>query len=395
MFARYAVEKEAVVCYNIGMKFFHLSDLHLGKRVNEFSMLEDQQYILGKICQMAAERRPAAVVIAGDVYDRPVPPVEAVKLFDGFLCSLTGMGIKVLVAGGNHDSSDRLSFAARLMEGSGVYIAPSYGGEMTKVPIADEYGTVNFYLLPFIKPAVVSHCFPEEQISGYTRAVEVAIARAGIDFGARNVLVAHQFVTGASRCESEEISVGGTDNVDADVFKDFNYVALGHIHGPQNVAKNARYCGTPLKYSFSEASHKKSVTEVTLDASGQAFFDVLPLIPRRDWKVLKGEYLQVTSAQSLKNLSPDDYYKVILTDEEDIPEGMAKLRFFFPNIMAMEYDNARTRAAVDAGEAGDVRGKSPLELFKELYFRQNGRQMTERMEAMLTEIMDGIGGERQ
>ena len=378
------------------MKLIHLSDLHLGKRVNEFSMIDDQRHVLDQILRVIDAERPDAVLIAGDVYDKPVPTAEAVALLDWFLVELSGRELQVFVISGNHDSAERMAFGGRLMEQSGVHLAPVYDGTVARWTLTDEHGPVHLYLLPFVKPVHVRRCFPEREIETYTDAVAAAVEAMDVDSTARNVLVTHQFVTGAARCESEEVSVGGADNVDASVFDGFDYVALGHLHGPQTVGRETvRYCGTPLKYSFSEASHKKSVTEVTLDASGQVFFDVLPLIPRRDWKVLKGEYLQVTSAQSLKNLSPDDYYKVILTDEEDIPEGMAKLRFFFPNIMAMEYDNARTRAAVDAGEAGDVRGKSPLELFKELYFRQNGRQMTERMEAVLTEIMDGIGGERQ
>ena len=240
------------------MKFIHLSDLHLGKRVNEFSMLEDQQYILTEILHIIDTEKPDGVLIAGDVYDKSVPSAEAVALLDDFLVRMSKRSLRIFLISGNHDSPERMAFGGRLMESSGVYLAPVYDGKVTPITLIDEYGPVKVYLLPFVKPAHVRRCFPEQEISTYTDALCVAIEAMNVDPVERNVLVTHQFVTGATRCDSEELSVGGTDNVDVSVFESFDYVALGHIHGPQQVSRETvRYCGTPLKYSFSEAGHEK------------------------------------------------------------------------------------------------------------------------------------------
>ena len=376
------------------MKFLHLSDLHLGKRVNEFSMLGEQEAVLGQITDIAARERPDAVVIAGDVYDKPVPPVEAVKLLDGFLRALTQRGIKILMISGNHDSAERLSFLAGVLGGSGIFIAPAFGGSVAPVTLEDGFGKVNFYLLPFIKPVNVSRAFPEEGIEDYTSALRAAIAHMSVDFSARNVLVTHQFVTGAERSESEELSVGGTDNVDGSVFVGFDYVALGHIHAPQNVGSPVvRYCGTPLKYSFSECSQKKSVTVVEMGEKGSVEVRTVPLVPVRDFVELRGTYAEVTQKSYLEKLNTEDYYKITLTDEEDVPEGVAKLRLFYPNLMALEYDNSRTRAGESASDGGDVRGKTPSELFGELYEKQNGRPMTEEMARYMEDLIERVWGE--
>ena len=376
------------------MKFLHLSDLHLGKRVNEFSMLGEQEAVLGQITDIAARERPDAVVIAGDVYDKPVPPVEAVKLLDGFLRALTQRGIKILMISGNHDSAERLSFLSGILGGSGIFIAPAFGGSVAPVTLEDGFGKVNFYLLPFVKPVNVARAFPEEGIEDYTSALRAAIAHMNVDFSARNVLVTHQFVTGAERSESEELSVGGTDNVDGSVFVGFDYVALGHIHAPQNAGSPVvRYCGTPLKYSFSECSQKKSVTVVEMGEKGRVDVRTVPLVPVRDFVELRGTYAEVTQKSCLEKLNTEDYYKITLTDEEDVPEGVAKLRLFYPNLMALEYDNSRTRAGESASDGGDVRGKTPSELFGELYEKQNGRPMTEEMARYMEDLIEKVWGE--
>ena len=372
------------------MKFLHLSDLHLGKRVNEFSMAEEQEYILNEILRIAGEEKPDAVVIAGDVYDKPVPTVEAVKLFDRILSSLADSGVQTLVIAGNHDSAERLSFAAGLLGGRGVHIAPPFTGEVVPLCLVDGFGKVNFYLLPFIKPVQAARAYADEGIKSYTQAVGAAISRMGVDPGERNVLVAHQFVTGAVRSESEEISVGGSDNVDGSVFGVFDYVALGHIHGPQNACGDrVRYCGTPLKYSFSEADQQKSVTVVEMGAKGDVGIRLRALTPRREWVALRGSYADLTAKQFTSALRRDDYYKITLTDEDDIPEGMAKLRYFYPNLMSLEYDNARTRAESDLSEGGAA-DKSPCELFAELYEKQNGRPMTEEMSDIVRGLIERI-----
>ncbi len=373
------------------MKFLHLSDLHLGKRVNEFSMIEEQDYILNSIICIARDEKPAAVVIAGDVYDKPVPTVEAVKLLDSFLNRLTAMGINVLIISGNHDSAERLSFGANLLGGSGVYISPAYDGKVEPVTFSDELGGVNFYMLPFIKPAIVARVFEGEGAESYTAALRAAVSHMNIDVKLRNVLITHQFVTGALRSDSEEISVGGSDNVDASVFEQFDYVALGHIHAPQKIGRETiRYCGTPLKYSFSEVNQQKSVTIVEMGAKGDVRVRTAPLVPRRDLAALRGTYAEVTAKSFTEKLNRDDYYKITLTDEEDIPECVAKLRYFYPNLMALEYDNARTRAELDLSDAGDVQNKTPLQLFSELFEKQNGKPMTEEMQNAISSLIQSI-----
>lgn len=246
------------------MKLIHLSDIHLGKRVNEYSMIEDQEYILKRIINIVDDEMPDGVIIAGDVYDKSVPSAEAVQLFDDFLVRLAKRKIEVFVISGNHDSPERIAFASRIMDASGIHMSPVYTGEIVPISMHDEYGEVTVYMLPFVKPVNVRR-FCEDEITTYTEAVKHAVLKMNINPDNRNVLVTHQFVTGARRSESEEISVGGTDNVDAGVFDDFDYVALGHIHSPQNCGSDKiRYCGTPLKYSFSEARDKKSVTVVEI-----------------------------------------------------------------------------------------------------------------------------------
>ncbi len=359
------------------MKFFHLSDLHLGKRVNELSMLDDQRFILEQIVRMADGERPDAVVIAGDVYDKAAPPAEAVQLFDDFLCSLAGRGIEVLITAGNHDSAERLAFGGRLMAPSGVHISPVYAGRVTPVSLEDAFGRVDFFLLPFIRPADVRRFYgQEEEIESYTQALACAIRHMDRDESVRSVLVAHQFVTGALRCDSEDISVGGADNVDAAVFAPFDYTALGHIHGPQNVAgETVRYCGTPLKYSFSECSHRKSVTVVELEEKGTIRVQTRTLTPMHDMRRLRGTYMELCDRRCYEGTATDDYLQITLTEEQEIPDAIVKLRAIYPNILRLDYDNARTRAGAEALEAASVERRSPLELFEDFYEKQNNGPM--------------------
>ncbi len=377
------------------MKLVHLSDLHIGKRLNEFSLLEDQKFILDEILKIIDDERPDAVLIAGDVYDKPVPSAEAVALLDSFLVSLAARDTEVCLISGNHDSPERVSFGGRLMAESGVYIAPVYNGAVEPLRFEDEFGAVNVYMLPFIKPAHVRRFFTEREIESYTDALAVAVEAMGVDTASRNVLVAHQFVTGAERCESEEVSVGGLDNVDAAVFADFDYVALGHIHGPQQVGrKTLRYCGTPLKYSFSEVGHKKSVTVTELRGKGEVLVRTVPLKPLRDMAELRGSYAELSlksfyAGQSFRN----DYLHITLTDEEDVPDAMRKLGIIYPNIMKLDYDNSRTRAGVQLDGAAELQSKSRLELIDELYKKQNGQPMSEEQrgftQALIEKIWEG------
>lgn len=375
------------------MKLFHLSDLHIGKRVNEVSMLEDQAHILAQILTLIDEERPDALLIAGDVYDKSIPPAEAVSLFDDFLYSVSRRGVPVLMISGNHDSPERLAFGRRMMEGAGVYISPVYAGETTPVTLHDAHGDVHFWLLPFLKPAHVRRFEPEAEIESYTDAVRVAIDRMNVDFSARNVLLTHQFVTGAATCESEELSVGGTDNVDASVFDGFDYVALGHLHGPQNVGSSrVRYCGTPLKYSFSEEKQEKSVTVVHLGEKGALRLEALALRPLHDMRRIRGSFAQLTAQGTAQ--TTQDYLHIVLTDEEDVPEAMGRLRQIYPQIMKLSYDNTRTRSDQIVEGAQDVQRKSPLALFEELYEQMNNRPMSEAQRTFSSAQIEAIWEEQ-
>lgn len=360
------------------MKFVHLSDLHLGKRVNGYSMIEDQKYILLKILNVIDEQKAEAVVIAGDVYDKPVPPTEAVQLFDDFLFRLVERNLQILVISGNHDSPERIAFGSRFMDKSGVHMSQVYNGKNDLVELKDKYGKVNFYMLPFVKPSNVRRFFEDEEINTYTDAVRVAVSHMNVNKKARNVIITHQFVTGAQRSESETIAVGGTDNVDSYVFDDFDYVALGHIHGPQNVGKNTvRYCGTPLKYSFSEISHKKSVTVVEMKEKGNVKVSTVELTPKLDMREIKGTYEELTFKKNYENTNTEDYLHIILTDEEDVADAVAKLRCVYPNLMKLDYDNTRTRNSFALTQAEETEKKSDTELLSEFFEKQNGKSLSD------------------
>ncbi len=378
------------------MKLIHLSDLHLGKRVNEFSLLEDQRYILAEIINIIAEEKPHGVIIAGDVYDKSVPSAEAVQLFDDFLCRLAEENLKVFIISGNHDSAERLSFGGRLFNAKGIHISPMYDGRVEPVSLEDTYGKLNVYMLPFIKPQSVRRFFPDAQINSYTDAVETAVKSMEINTGERNVIVTHQFVTGASRSESEELSVGGSDNVDAAIFEDFDYVALGHIHGPQKMTKDTvRYCGTPLKYSFSEAGHKKSLTVVEFFEKGNVEIRTVPLVPLRDLREIKGTYNEVTLKENWEHTNTQDYIHITLTDEEDIPDAVGKLRVIYPNLMKLDYDNTRTRSGGVVGAAENVESKSPQELFSEFYEKQNNQPMSDEQQGFIRELIEKIWEDKE
>ena len=378
------------------MKFVHLSDLHLGKRVNEFSMIEDQAYILTKILGIIREERPDGVLIAGDIYDKSVPSVEAVSLFDEFLKQLSRQQTQVFIISGNHDSPERLGFASELIALSGIHIAPAYDGMVCPVSLEDGYGTVNVYMLPFIKPVHVRSAFPEEKAESYTEAVSAAIAHMDIREGERNILIAHQFVTGAARCESEDISVGGLDNVDASVFDAFDYVALGHIHGSQQIGRESvRYCGTPLKYSFSEAKQCKSVTVAELKEKGNLGIRTVSLTPLRDLRELKGTYEELANRKNYEGTSLEDYLHITLTDEEDIVDAVGKLRVIYPNLMKLDYDNRRTRENREITGGDEMEAKTPMELVREFYERQNNQPMNGKQEALVSRLMEKIWEEKE
>ena len=402
------------------MKFIHLADLHIGKRVNAFPMLEDQRYILKQILTILREEQPdGGVILAGDIYDKAIPSAEAVELFDEFLTQLAALRLRVFIIAGNHDSPERIAFGNRLMDRSGIYLSPVYDGHVKRITCRDSAASVtlsvanavdpnadtrpaasaaatasatstppvDIYLLPFLKPANVRRFYPEETIESYTDAMRVAIAHMDIDPTHRNLLVTHQFVTGASRSDSEDISVGGSDNVDASVFAPFDYVALGHLHGPQQMGEEGspliRYAGTPLKYSFSEARHHKSVTVVRIgEKKADGVVDVCigtrELRPLHDMREIRGSYEELTLRANYEGTATDDYIHATLTDEIEIPDAARHLQVIYPNLMKLDYDNARTRGqGSERLELEQLEEKSPLDLFSELFEKQNHKEMTE------------------
>ncbi|MBO7730689.1 MAG: exonuclease SbcCD subunit D [Lachnospiraceae bacterium] len=377
------------------MKLIHLSDLHLGKRVNEFSMLEDQKDILNKIIAVIKEEQPDAVLIAGDVYDKSVPSAEAVELFDEFLVQLANTKTQVFIISGNHDSAERLAFAGRLIDASGIHLAPVYKGEVAPFSFPDEYGTVDIYMLPFVKPANVRRFFPEEEIRNYEDAMKTAICAMKVNEKNRSILITHQFVTGALVSDSEDLSVGGTDQVSAEVFEVFDYVALGHLHRPQNVKEKIRYCGTPLKYSFSEVNDAKSVTVVELKEKGNLSVREIPLAPLHEMKEIKGNYTDLTF-KGYYDAHPelkDSYLHITLTDEEDVPDAAAKLRVIYPLLMKLDYDNTRTRNQQRVTALSEVEKKTPMELFDAFFEMQNGQEMSaeqkQYVETLIEKIWEG------
>ncbi len=372
------------------MRFLHLSDLHIGKRLNEFSLLEDQAYILGQILEITKSEQPDGVLIAGDVYDKAAPSAEAVGLFDDFLTRLSRSGTAVFLISGNHDSPERVAYGSRILDRCRIYLSPLYEGKTEPVILKDEIGEVAVYLLPFLKPAMLRRFWPEEEIGSYTDALRLAVGAMDISPSRRNILVAHQFVTGASRCESEEVTIGGLDNVDASVFAAFDYVALGHIHSPQSIGETIRYCGTPLKYSFSEAGQEKSVTVVELSEKGSLQLRTIPLKPLHDLRELRGRYEELTARSFYEGTPTEDYLHIVLTDEEDVLGAAEKLRTIYPNLMKLSYDNRRTRSDRVLESASGVEEKSPLELLSELYRLQNNQEMSEEQQTYAASVFEAV-----
>lgn len=374
------------------MKFIHLSDLHIGKRVNEFSMLDDQEYILKQILDITDQQKPDGVIIAGDVYDKSVPSAEAVTLFDDFLVELSKRNLHVFVISGNHDSPERIAFGGRLMQASRIYMSPVYDGDIKPVTLDDEYGKINIWMLPFVKPAHVRKLYEDREIESYTDAMKTVIDNLCINTEERNIMITHQFVTGAEISESEEISVGGTDNVDVSVFDAFDYTALGHIHKPQNCkSERVRYSGTPLKYSFSEAKDEKSVTVVELSEKGNLTVTTVPLKPLHDMVELRGRYEELVARDFYKGTSyQEDYVRIILTDEDDILDAIGKLRIVYRNLMKLDYDNLRTRNQNVVGKAENVEDKAPDKHFCEFFEKQNNQPMSDIQKEIIKNLVSEI-----
>lgn len=373
------------------MKLLHLSDLHIGKRVNEFSMIEDQTAILSQILQIAVQHKVDGVLIAGDVYDKSLPTIEGVNLFDDFLSRLHLNQIPVFVISGNHDSPERLNFGSRILKNNQVYIAGTFTKETPKITLQDEYGPVNIYLLPFVKPAIVNAYYPG--VESYDDAVKTVLRANEVNTQERNVLVAHQFVTSGGnlpqQCDSEAISLGGLDNVDASAFEDFDYVALGHLHGPQRIGRDMiRYAGSPLKYSFSESNQKKSVTLVTLKEKGNISYELIPLKPLRDMRELTGPIMSLLDPANYTQGNTSDYIHATLTDEEEIYDAIGQIRSVYPNVMRIDFKNRKSDESEEAFQSADVVKKSPMQLFEEFYEKQNNVSMSSEQQDFMRHLFE-------
>lgn len=380
------------------MKLMHLSDLHLGKLVLEQSMIDDQKYILNQIIDIVKKEQVDIVLIAGDVYDKSIPTIEAVNLFSNFLTKLYKLKVLVFVISGNHDSKDRLSFGNELFVDNGIYIEGIFNGNLRCETINDKYGKLNIYMLPFIKPVEIKRFYPDEIIDTYEDAIKCILKHSSVNKSERNVIMVHQFVTSLGedviRSDSESISLGGIDNIDVTLFKDFDYVAMGHIHGPQKVGRETvRYSGSPLKYSFSEVNQKKSVCIIEFNSKGDINISKIPLIPIRDMRVIKGPFDKLISKEIINLENKNDYLDVILTDDDYIINAIGKLRKFYPNILKLEYENKISNNEVSDNIDIDKNNMSPIDLFSEFYKMQNGIELSTKKKKIIEEVIKEVNDE--
>ncbi|NLC43436.1 MAG: exonuclease SbcCD subunit D [Clostridiales bacterium] len=380
------------------MKLLHIADLHIGKRVNGFNLIEDQKHILNQILEITDVEKPDGILIAGDVYDKSQPSSEAVELLDEFLTKLTGLGQAVFMISGNHDSPERLGFGSRILQKNGLYIASVFGGQMQKVSLEDKHGLVNIYGLPFIKPAMVRPYF-EQAVESYDESVRAVINATNVNTQERNVLLAHQFVVSGTqqpeRSESEYLSVGGLDSVEASAFDDFDYVALGHLHRSQRIGRDTvRYAGSPLKYSFSEALHQKSATLIQLEEKGDLSFKQLPLNPLHDLREIKGPIAELLRIGKEEPEGVDDYLHITLTDEEEIYDASGQLRQVYPNFMAIDFENSRSQETAYSEIAASIEDskQSPMDLFQAFYQIQNNSELSSKQIKIMEEIFEELGG---
>lgn len=387
------------------MKFFHLSDLHIGKQLHGFSLIDDQKYILDQILEMIRERRPDAVLIAGDIYDKSVPGAEAVTVMDDFLTDLATMedGPQVCMISGNHDSQERLSYGSRLFAEHKIHIAgcaPSREDpQIRKVILQDSHGETVVWMLPFFRPSFLREIPGMEDEKTYEGAMRTLLEKEQPDFSVRNVLLCHQFFTGngkePERSDSETIHVGGQDNIDRSVVDRFDYVAAGHIHRPQNIgASSIRYCGSPLKYSVSEADQEKSVTEVELGAKGEIRMEYLPLRPLHDVRKIQGTLEELIAPETLEAADPEDYVSIVLTDEEELYEPGQVLARTYPNLLEWRVENSRTRKEFREPVLKEEK-KSVLELFGDFYQQMRGTELQEEQKELMKEIVSFVGGDRK
>jgi len=377
------------------MKFIHISDLHIGKVVNGFNMLDEQRNVFNQVIIYIKKEKPDAVIIAGDIYDRVIPGVEAIRLFDDFLTELSHENVTVLIIAGNHDSPDRINYASRLLSDKNINLYGAFNGVLQNKILKDEYGEVIFWVLPFIKPLTVRDYFPENEIEDYDKALKIIIKNTNIDYSCRNVFVAHQYFTKEGitliRSESELNPVGGLDAIDVKRIKKFDYVALGHLHREQSVGSDyIRYAGSPLKYSFSEWQHKKSITLVELHKKGDIKITTLPLKPIHEMREIKGKIDKLMSDNISSLEDKNDYLRVILTDDLEIIDPIGKLRSVYPNVMCIDFDNSRKK--IDTGtiyaNEEDIKKLSPYDLFREFFLNSQGSPMTDEQDKIAKELLE-------
>lgn len=380
------------------MKILHLADLHLGKILQEQSLIEDQEYMLKEIINIIKVEKVQVLLISGDVYDRSVPPTEAVNLLDDFLKILIkDLKIKVFIISGNHDSKDRLGFGNKIFEDEGLYIESKYNGRLKKVRLEDEYGPLNIYMLPFIKPVEVKKFFEDDLENNYDLAINKIIEKEEIDESERNIIMVHQFVTAGNvkpeRTESEVLSLGGIENVDVSNFKSFDYVAIGHVHRPQKIGRDtARYAGTILKYSFSEINHNKSIPIIDIKEKGNITINLLPLKPLRDMREIKGPIEELIKEENYKEGNLEDYIKAIITNEEPVYDAIGKIKKIYPNTLKLEIQNSKTINSNTEQNINleEVKKKSELELFSDFYKLQNNLDLNEKQKEIVKNIISEV-----
>lgn len=370
------------------MKVLHTADWHIGKNVNNMSMEEEQRYILDEIYKILVEESIDLLVIAGDIFDRSVPPASAVVLLDEFLTRVSQQGIKTCIISGNHDSPQRIEFASRILEKEGIFMEGTHQEKVRKIVLDDEYGPLNIYLLPFIRPSMFTS---DNGSRTYDEIFHQRLELIDLNQEERNLLVAHQFVVGATTCESEELAVGGIDMVSSLGLEAFDYVALGHLHSPQMVQKDyIRYSGTPLPYSFSEEKNENSVTILHFKEKGHLDIRLRKLSLKRRFQTIKGKYQELVSPSYYQNLQKDNYFRVILEDEDYILEVMEKLRSIYPNIMAVSYDNQRSRQNQEIKIDDKIKEKTPIEIFEQFYYLQNNQNLDDHQKRYLQRLVETI-----
>ncbi len=381
------------------MKLLHIADLHIGKRVNEFNMIPEQEFILHQIVKIGKTEEIDGVLIAGDVYDKSLPSAEAVEVLDDFLTELTYLNIPVFIISGNHDSPERIGFASRMLKKNHIHIAGVFDGDVKKISLKDEYGEIHMYLLPFLKPAMAKPYFDVE-VASYEDAVQLVLENTEVDITQRNILIAHQFVISGmqqpQQSDSENISVGGLDYVDASIFHLFDYVALGHLHRPQRIGRDTiRYAGSPLKYSFSEAKHQKSATIVEMGKKGDVAIRTIPLIPLHDMREIKGPIQQLLQVGREDAVGSKDYIHATLTDDEEIYDPIGQMRQVYPNLMLLDFENTRTKQGVsrDTPFTEDAAQKNPLALFLAFYQMQNNNELRPEEIGIMKDIFQQAGGD--